>query len=57
MASENRIRDDHTATKRHEAVAFFLLAVVLFPLLSIILVGGFGFIIWMQHLFFTPTGM
>jgi nitrate reductase NapE len=43
--------------KTHEAVAFLLLAVVLFPLLSVVLVGGFGFVIWMQHLLSGPAGM
>ncbi|WP_292292388.1 periplasmic nitrate reductase, NapE protein [Marivita sp.] len=42
--------------KRHETIAFVFLSVVLFPLLSIILVGGFGFIIWMQHLLLGPPG-
>lgn len=40
--------------KRNEMLAFVFLAVVLFPLLSVILVGGFGFVIWMQHLMFGP---
>lgn len=43
--------------RSHEVIAFVLLAVVLFPVLSIILVGGFGFLIWMQHLFFGAPGM
>ena len=42
--------------KRHETIAFLFLSVVLFPLLSIMLVGGFGFIIWMQHLLIGPPG-
>lgn len=43
-------------TKRHETIAFLFLSIVLFPLMSIILVGGFGFIIWMQHLLLGPPG-
>lgn len=45
-----------TPKKRHETIAFLFLSVVLFPLMSIILVGGFGFIIWMQQLLFGPPG-
>jgi nitrate reductase NapE len=41
-------------SRRHEAIAFLLLSVILFPVLSIILVGGFGFVVWMQHLWFGP---
>ena len=43
-------------TRRDEGIAFFLLAFVLFPVLSIILVGGFGFVLWMSHLMFGPPG-
>lgn len=43
-------------SKRHETAAFLFLAFILFPLLSVILVGGFGFLIWMQHLVFGPPG-
>ncbi|KAA9009023.1 periplasmic nitrate reductase, NapE protein [Histidinibacterium aquaticum] len=45
---------DHSPSKRHETLAFLFLAFVLFPLLSVIFVGGFGFLIWMQHLMFGP---
>lgn len=45
---------EKTPGRRHETVAFLLLAFVLFPLLSVIFVGGFGFVVWMQHLMFGP---
>jgi Periplasmic nitrate reductase system, NapE component len=48
--------DPETPAKRHETLAFLFLSVVLFPLLSVVLVGGFGFVIWMQHLIFGPPG-
>ncbi|WP_064603221.1 trimethylamine N-oxide reductase system protein TorE [Photobacterium sp. J15] len=36
---------------------FFLITVVLFPVLSVMFVGGYGFIVWMmQVLFFGPPG-
>ena len=35
------------ATKREERRAFVLLAVVLFPVLSVAVVGGYGFLVWM----------
>lgn len=43
-------------TRRDETIVFLFLAFVLFPLLSIILVGGFGFVLWMSHLMFGPPG-
>ncbi len=49
--------EDHEQTRRSERLAFFLLAVVLAPVLSVAIVGGFGFIVWMSQLFLgPPTG-
>ena len=42
------------ATKGQERLAFLLLAVVLFPVLSIAFVGGFGFLIWMFQIINGP---
>lgn len=42
--------------RRRETIAFVLLALVLFPILSVIVVGGFGFLVWMQQLLFGPPG-
>ena len=49
---------DHTpATKAEERRAFLLLAVVLFPVLSVAVVGGYGFLVWMSQLVLgPPTG-
>ncbi len=55
-AHDEPAQADAVPKKKHETWAFLFLAFVLFPLLSIILVGGFGFIIWMQHLIFGPPG-
>lgn len=43
-------------TRWDETFAFLFLAFVLFPLLSIILVGGFGLVLWMSHLIWGPPG-
>ncbi len=39
-----------------EARVFAFIAVLLFPLLAITLVGGYGFIVWMLHTFMGPPG-
>ena len=45
------------ATKAEERRAFVLLAVVLFPVLSVAVVGGYGFMVWMYQIFSgPPTG-
>ncbi|HIX61714.1 MAG TPA: periplasmic nitrate reductase, NapE protein [Candidatus Halomonas stercoripullorum] len=43
--------------KRRELAVFLFLAIVLFPILSVIIVAGYGFIVWMTQVFFTgPPG-
>ncbi|MGL6259113.1 trimethylamine N-oxide reductase system protein TorE [Vibrio sp. WXL103] len=37
--------------------AFLVISVLLFPVLSVVLVGGYGFIVWMLQVFvFGPPG-
>ncbi len=46
--------EDSPATKAVERRAFLLLAVVLFPVLSVAIVGGYGFLVWMSQLVLGP---
>ncbi len=39
-----------------ELWAFIVLAVVLVPVLSAIVVGGIGFVVWMQQILLGPPG-
>ncbi len=41
---------DHVLTKRGERRVFIFIAVFLFPILSAILVGGYGFLIWIVQI-------
>ncbi len=47
---------DDKARKRSELLAFLFLTVVLAPVLSIAIVGGYGFLIWMVQLLAGPPG-
>ena len=49
-------RDDETAQKGKELRLFLFLIVCLFPLLSIALVGGYGFFIWFMQMLIGPPG-
>lgn len=42
------------ASKGEERRAFVLLAVVLFPVLSVAVVGGYGFLVWMYQIVTGP---
>ena len=43
-------------TKRRELSAFLFLTVVLAPAITIALVGGYGFAVWMYQLIAGPPG-
>lgn len=55
-APEGSEQRDDPPEKKHETLAFLFLAFVLFPVLSVVFVGGFGFVVWMRHLVFGPPG-
>ena len=61
MASTNRSipanrTADFPATWWEELRVFLLLTVVLAPVLAVMTVGGFGFLIWMYQLVAGPPG-
>lgn len=41
----------HETTKREELSAFVFICVFLFPLLSVVLIGTFGLVIWLSQVF------
>lgn len=43
-------------TKKEERRAFLFLAVFLVPFLSICVVGGYGFVVWISQLILGPPG-
>lgn len=48
--------DYTTDQKSKEQRLFVFIIVFLFPLLSVALVGGYGFVIWMYQLLMGPPG-
>ncbi|MDR6914013.1 nitrate reductase NapE component [Pseudomonas sp. 3296] len=48
--------DDITQQVRKETRLFFFLIVVLFPLLSVAIVGGYGFFVWFLQMLLGPPG-
>jgi nitrate reductase NapE len=47
---------DQPATKARELRAFLALAVFLAPVLAVLVVSGFGFLVWMFQLVAGPPG-
>ncbi|CAM4181187.1 trimethylamine N-oxide reductase system protein TorE [Vibrio agarivorans] len=55
MSDVNKI--DGAEERSLEWKSFLIIAVLLFPVLSVALVGGYGFIVWMLQVFvFGPPG-
>jgi nitrate reductase NapE len=50
------IRARAPATRRSEILVFLLVTAVLFPLLAVAVVGGYGFLVWMYQLVAGPPG-
>jgi len=40
--------------QKHERNTFMFLTIFLAPILSVIIVGGFGFIVWISQILFGP---
>jgi nitrate reductase NapE len=43
-------------SKREEIIAFLTLAVLIWPVIAVGIVGGFGFLVWMSQLVLGPPG-
>jgi nitrate reductase NapE len=57
MADDIPLDENSPASKQEERRVFLFLVVFLAPILSVTLVGGYGFVIWMLQLIFgPPTG-
>lgn len=48
--------DQSRPTKRAELGAFLTLAVLIWPILAVGIVGGYGFLIWMSQIVLGPPG-
>lgn len=56
MKNVNKSMDGETRSL--EWKSFLIISVVLFPVLSVALVGGYGFLIWFMQVFFMgPPGI
>ncbi len=52
----NDTRPADTSIKRDETRLFIFLIVFLFPILSVALVSGYGFLVWIVQMIFGPPG-
>ncbi|MGE4405846.1 periplasmic nitrate reductase, NapE protein [Pseudomonas sp.] len=52
----NDIDSSGNSSKRDETRLFVFLIVFLFPILSVLLVSGYGFAVWIVQMIFGPPG-
>ncbi|MEI2736336.1 MAG: periplasmic nitrate reductase, NapE protein [Rhodoblastus sp.] len=45
-----------SVSKRAELVVFGIIVAVIWPVMAVAVVGGYGFLIWMSQLVFGPPG-
>jgi nitrate reductase NapE len=50
------LAEERKPQHRKETRLFLFLVVCLFPLLSVAIVGGFGFIVWFLQMLYGPPG-
>lgn len=43
-------------SRRAELISFLVVAIIIWPLIAVAVVGGYGFIVWMLQLIFGPPG-
>jgi nitrate reductase NapE len=43
-------------SRRREIVAFAILAVLIWPVIAVAVVGGYGFLVWMSQIVYGPPG-
>jgi nitrate reductase NapE len=43
-------------SRRQEIFAFVVLAILIWPVLAVAIVGGYGFVVWMLQIVFGPPG-
>tara|TARA_R100001244_G_scaffold259_22_gene543 strand:+ start:2090 stop:2275 length:186 start_codon:yes stop_codon:yes gene_type:complete len=55
-SAEMHAAPDDKPSKGKETRLFLFLVICLFPLLSVALVGGYGFFIWIMQMFLGPPG-
>ena len=51
-----RKAEDAASTRKAELRSFLFLTVVMAPILSVMIVGGYGFAVWMYQLINGPPG-
>ena len=53
---KSSVESSESFTKAQELRSFLFLSVVMAPVLAVLIVGGYGFLVWMYQVFAGPPG-
>jgi nitrate reductase NapE len=56
MSDQQRLPDSAPSTKQEEWRSFLFFTVVMAPALAVVIVSGYGFLIWIYQMFAGPPG-
>lgn len=56
IGGESSIGSPKPSSRREEIVAFIVLAIIIWPILAVGIVGGYGFLVWMFQMIYGPPG-
>jgi nitrate reductase NapE len=57
MSEQPPLPDNAPSTKQEEGRSFLFFTVVMAPALAVILVAGYGFLVWMYQIIVGPPGV
>ena len=55
ISREDDVRP-HSAARRSEIVVFAIIVAIIWPIVTVGVVGGYGFLVWMSQLILGPPG-
>ena len=54
MSQADEQANEQVVSKADERLSFIMLAVFLAPILSVVIVGGYGFLVWISQILMGP---
>jgi nitrate reductase NapE len=56
ITSPNTQDESSSGSRRQELIVFLIIAALIWPVVAVGLVGGYGFLVWMSQLILGPPG-
>jgi nitrate reductase NapE len=56
VSDQSDARDQPPRTRRDEFIVFIIIAALIWPIVAVGIVGGYGFLVWMLQIILGPPG-